>query len=150
MLSTRIKSYLDAGRAVILVKAANKSNPKSYSLVTRYEGTKVWRTPFEALSPEEVEDFHTGKFTLQHLDENPRVSIYKTIDWIQRETFEEDDEYDDEEDVNYVDEIAELKLEVAFLKELLLAKTTQADAPTPNVAPAKHRTTKSWRWRISI
>lgn len=62
---------------VILVKKAQGRNPTSYSLVTRIEWDKVWRTAFEAETPDEVYDFTPWKYTLsKDLLTNERVSLY--------------------------------------------------------------------------
>jgi hypothetical protein len=54
---SKLKSMLNAGQQVILIKAAKGPHPTSYSLVTRYEGDNIWRTPFEAEDADEVYDF---------------------------------------------------------------------------------------------
>lgn len=105
MLSVKVKWALDKGLRVILKKSATSENPTSYSLVKRYEGSKVWRTPFEAESVDEVYDFDTGKFTLEHLDENRRITFLKTVT-PQVEDEDDDEDYDDDfdEDEDYYDD----------------------------------------------
>ena len=89
---------LNAGQQVILVKAAKGPYPISYSLVTRYEGDNIWRTPFEADSPEEVYDFDIWHYTFsKDLWTNPRVSIY----WVAEAHYDEDYDDDDYEEDEY-------------------------------------------------
>ena len=103
MLSVKIKAALDKGLRVILKKAANGSNPTSYSLVKRYEWSKLRRTPFEAETPEEVYDFDTGKFTFEHLETNSRISFLKSVQARVEDDFDDDEDdreeaYGDEDD----------------------------------------------------
>ena len=89
---------LNAGQQVILIKAAKGPHPTSYSLVTRYEGDNIWRTPFEAEDADEVYDFDIWHYTFsKDLSNNPRVSIY----WVAAERYDDDYEDDDCEEDEY-------------------------------------------------
>ncbi len=151
-MSTKIKSILDGGQYVILRKSPTSDNPTSYSLVKRYEGSKVWRTPFEANKRDEVYDFETGKFTFEHIDNNPRISFYKAVDWDNyAEDFDDEDDYilDDEDeyppvrrtavptaapsnDAYYISKIRELELEIVNMQMRQLQQ-----ASTPKVVASK-------------
>lgn len=152
---SKIKQALDSGKHVILVKARNGKHPTSYSLVTCYEWDNVWRTPFEAEFPNEVYDFDTGHYTFsKNLANNPRVSIYQTVEprsvWPEVD-YDEEDYYEETSDSKYTQL---LEKRVAELENRIMEITKESEATHEMKWMAKKTYTptvkQSRRWRISI
>ena len=151
---SKLKQALNAGNNVILKKAAKGPHPVSYSLVTNYEWDNVWRTPFEAESPDEVYDFGTGHYTFsKNLANNSRVSIYKIVE--PKEDFNDEDFDDEDYDVPQTrgktvvsrdsETIARLQDEIINLQR----QVQRLSNPVPTQTPVQTPTRSRWR-RVAI